>query len=216
MTQPIVGFYDDSKRGTFNPKGLVGANTAYSTLLSASNMNLLWKSYIFNTTNASVATPTTTAGVWQVAITAQIYLKHLHSFFERVCLLKGVFMNISMNLNQTSISFTSPGVGQALTNMVVNSPLGGVSPLMLASTTQANAGGVACFVAGNYIASLSVGATCLNNTQTSLGAVVQSSPLGRNILLNVPSYICHQCLKCRTFLLLLKKMYIPIFTSTKL
>jgi hypothetical protein len=173
----------------FNPKGLLSTGGAqYSTLLSAANMQLLWKSYIFNTTNASVATPTTTAGVWQVAITAQIFLKHLHSFFERVPLLKGVFMKLTLNLNQTSISFTSTGAGTALTNMVVNSPLGGVSPLMLASTTQANAGGVACFVAGNYIASLSVGGTCLNTTQNSLGNIVQNSPLGRSILLNVPAY----------------------------
>ena len=76
----------------FDPQGEIDSAgvLTYSNLISNSNLNLLWKSYIFNKTNAARAAPITAQGVFQVAITAQIYLRHLHSFFERVPLLKGV------------------------------------------------------------------------------------------------------------------------------
>ena len=157
------------------------STVAYSELISSTSCNNLWKSYIYNKTDGA-ATPT--AGVWQCAITAQVYLKHLHSFFERVPLLKGVFMKITMNLNQTSCTFTVAGAGGNMAVTSVNSPLGGVSPLMIASTNSGSAG----LGASTYILSLSVGAQVQNSTQTALGAIVQSSPLGRSILLNIPAY----------------------------
>ena len=50
-------------------------------------------------------------------------------------------------------------------------------------------GGVAAFeYVGNYTLSLAVGATCLNTTQTAIGANVQSAPLSRSIQLYVPAY----------------------------
>ena len=156
----------------------------YGTLLTQSNMNLLWKSYVFHKTNATGGPPTTTAGVVQVAITAQIMLKHLHSFFERVPLLKGVFMKLTLNFNQCSTSFAVNGV-DVYTSCSVISPLGGVNPLMLASAAAGQGG--ACLVEGSYIASLSVGKTCLNSSQSSL-AQIQVSPLGGSVLLNVPAY----------------------------
>jgi hypothetical protein len=170
------------------PAGIVGGAGSYGAILGTNSLNLLWKSYIFNKTNATGGPPTTSAGVWQCAITAVIMLKHLHSFFERVPLLKGVFMKMTLNLNQSSVSFTSAGAGGAYTNMSVISPLGGVSPLMIASPSGAN-GASTCFVAGNYVLSLAVGATVLNTSQLATGTMpTQSSPLGRSILLNVPAY----------------------------
>jgi hypothetical protein len=175
----------------FDPDGLTSPQgLAFSTLISTANLNLAYKSYIFNKVNATGgggAGPYT-AGAFQVAIMATIKLKHIHSFFERVPLLKGVFMKMTANLNQSSITFTSAGAGGNLAITSVNSPLGGVSPLMIASA-QANSGSVACLVAGTYIASLSVGAVCLNSTQVSYGgAIVGSSPLSRSIVLAVPAY----------------------------
>jgi len=162
--------------------GTVGDN--YDDLVSANNLNLLWKSYIFTKTNATGGPPTTTQGVFQVAITAQVYLKHIASFFERVPLLKGVFMKLTLNLSQTSVNF-SVSAADVYTAAVVQSPLGGVSPLMLASATASN--GAASLAEGSYIASIAVGRTCLNTTQTS-GGLVGVSPLGGSILLNVPAY----------------------------
>lgn len=175
----------------FDPAGVAGNGTTYGgagtagTLITDTNLNLLWKSYIFrvvSSTNAGGAT--TTQGVVQVAITAQVYLKHIASFFERAPLLKGVFMKLTLNLNQSSVSFSVSGA-DVYSACVVSSPLGGVSPIMLASATASNGG--ACLVEGSYIASIAVGRTCLNSTQSS-GGNVSASPLGGSILLNVPAY----------------------------
>ena len=173
----------------FDPAGVAGNGTTYSgagtagTLITVNNLNLLWKSYIFNKVSAANA-PSTTQGVVQVAITAQVYLKHIASFFERVPLLKGVFMKLTLNLNQSSVAFTIDG-NDAFATCAVSSPLGGVSPIMLASAVANNGG--ACLVEGAYVCSISVGRTCLNTTQIS-GGLVGVSPLGGSILLNVPAY----------------------------
>ena len=119
----------------FDPEGVVGNNTTYASgapadqtpatsvnLTSTSNLNLLWKSYVFNKV-ASANAPTTTTAVVQVCITAQVWLKHLHSFFERVPLLKGVFMKMTLNLNQSSVAFTT--TAGVFSNVAVSSPLGG-------------------------------------------------------------------------------------------
>jgi hypothetical protein len=90
----------------FDPAGITGLETnatAYSTLISTASLNQLWKSYIYNKTSQ---TSGSTYGVFQVAISAVIYLKHLASFFERVPLLKGVFMKMTLNFNQSSVNFS--------------------------------------------------------------------------------------------------------------
>jgi hypothetical protein len=173
----------------FDPQASVGGSTAaYTTLISTASLTQLWKSYIVNKVNSvAAADPNAqiaSSGYIQVAITAQIMLKHLHSFFERVPLLKGVFMKLTLNLNQASSTFdiTNAGVFDTIT---VNSPLGGVNPLMIASK-GADQGSAGALVAGEYTASVSVGRTCLNSAQVSKGVGV--SPLGGSILLNCPAY----------------------------
>lgn len=173
-----------------NPNGLA----EYSTLATASNLNLLWKSYVITKQTGTLVGGTNLPGVWQCAITAQVYLKHLHSFFERIPLLKGVFMKLTMNLNQSSVNFTTvsvsatTGTAGAVTfsAVTVNSPLGGVSPIMLASGNT-NGGGTVWGDSTGNIVSLSVGKTCLNSTQAALTGVI-ASPLSASILLNVPAY----------------------------
>lgn len=168
----------------FDPSGALGAGTTYATLLPTNKLTQLWKSYIFNKVDGA-AGPPATAGVWQCAISAQIYLKHLHSFFDKLPLVKGLFMQITLNLNQSSVSFTSTaGVYSAVT---VQSPLGGVSPLMLASA-GANQG-AASLGDGAYTASIAVGRSCLNTTQTTLGGIVGQSPLSGSVQLQVPLYV---------------------------
>jgi hypothetical protein len=199
-----------------DPDGIAGGiATTYGLLQSstyatatgaskASNWTLLWKSYVFNKVSSTLtADPITAAtpNVWQCAVTAQVYLKHLHPFFERIPLLKGVFMKLTMNLNQSSVNFTTAAVGGALgavatsttfSAVTVQSPLGGVSPIMLASgkpgaTTAASNGGVNWGTSASNIVSLSVGQKCLNSTQVGLAGVT-TSPLSASILLNVPAY----------------------------
>jgi hypothetical protein len=187
----------------FDPDALVGGgNVKYDTLITKSNLNLLWKSHIFKKANsvggAAGGDPLTVCGCIQVAITAQIYLKHLHSFFERTPLLKGVFMKLTLNLNQTSTTFQM-AAADVFDSCSVQSPLGGVNPVMIASAAPRIAGsattveqgtqGSAALVVGGFTASIAVGKTCLNTNQTSLaGGTVASSPLGGSVLLNVPAY----------------------------
>ena len=162
----------------FDPAGLTSGGAAFSTLVSTNNLNLLWKSYIFKKIDATAAV----AGVFQVAITAIIKLKHLHSFFDRIPLAKGLFFKMTLNLNQSSVDLTT-GAASIITACSVNSPLGGVSPIMVC------ADGVAASLPPNktLTVSVAVGGSVLNSAQRDIAGVAES-PLGRNIILNVPAY----------------------------
>ena len=194
LTSWNQGLYRRQQMWNLDPSGVAGGvNQTYSALLPTAQMILLWKSYVINKIDATYAAGPpilATAAVWQCAITAQVYLKHLHMFFERVPLLKGVFMKITCNLNQSSVSFSTTNAG-ALNGATtfgavsVQSPLGGVSPIMLASGAANNGG--SNWGNSNCIVSLSVGKTCLNTTQANV-AGISTSPLASSILLNVPAY----------------------------
>jgi len=192
LTSWNQGLYRRQQYWNLDPAGIAGGvSQTYSSLLSAANMTLLWKSYVFTKINGVYnggVNPTT--AVWQCAITAQVYLKHLHMFFERIPLLKGVFMKLTCNLNQSSVNFTTTNAGAlnaatTIGTVSVQSPLGGVSPIMLASGVANNGG--SNWGNSTCIVSLSVGKTCLNTTQTNITGVI-SSPLSPSILLNVPAY----------------------------
>lgn len=178
-----VGMIKRQQYINYDPAGLTApAADAWSTLLSAANVAQLYKSHIFSKTNDGVAA----RGEVQWAINGQVKLRHLHHMFEKIPLLKGTFLKITMQLNNSVVSFTSSGAGAnfAITNVQVGS--GGVSPLQIASAVAAN-GSVAAFPAGAYTLSLAVGASVLT-TQTAVVGVT-SSPMSRNITLNVPSYV---------------------------
>ena len=177
------GLYRRIQAWNYNPDGLTRVGgAAFSTLLSGTNSTLLWKSYIYNKVNAGGVGGQT--GIFQVAINAVVYLKHLHSFFERVPLLKGVFMRMTLNLNQSSfVMTTTGGAAGVMTLNSVNSPLGGVSPLMITSSDS----GAQTLTAGVYTASVCVGRNPVLSTQSGIAGLV-ASPLGGSILLNIPAY----------------------------
>ena len=87
-----------------------GNNPAtYATLVGAPTVvggavqycNNLWKSYISSRRDQSGYT-NLTAPYLQISVVATIYLKHVHSFFNMCPLLKGVFMKMTLNLNNCS------------------------------------------------------------------------------------------------------------------
>jgi hypothetical protein len=99
----------------FDPQALTGPENSaltFSTLFPASSLNQMWKSYIYTKVNQ---TATSNTGTFQVAISSIVYLKHLASFFERVPLLKGVFMKMTLNLNQSSVNFSVTSTQTAAT-----------------------------------------------------------------------------------------------------
>lgn len=126
--------------GSFvNPNGATGS------------MNLLWKSYITNKINQTtppidgglITTPDTVHGTFQISIVATVYLKHIHSFFNFCPLIKGAFMKMTLNLNNTTTFFQATTNCLGLNNAVsfpnqlsctgIQNPLGGVNPIMIAS-----------------------------------------------------------------------------------
>ena len=136
--QQCINFDGDSQTGVETYQA-VGA--PYSFLLQGGTANAstaVWKSFVSNKINQAAGV----AGWWQCSVVATIYLKHIHSFFNMCPLLKGVFMKMTMNLNNTSTYFQTSTINAAggtvqqpvaLTCSQVNNPLGGVNPLMIAS-----------------------------------------------------------------------------------
>jgi hypothetical protein len=149
-----------------SPASLDGANpinTPYGSLIAGGSlvnpngaigsMNLLWKSYITNKQNQTTAVlngiggrtdyPDVNHGTFQISVVATVYLKHIHSFFNFCPLIKGAFMKMTMNLNNTTTSFQTTSLTQAGVDVYsfptqisctqVQNPLGGVNPLMIAS-----------------------------------------------------------------------------------
>ncbi len=204
------GFLQRQMYINFDPtttSGLSGGGTGASTvgdsfasLLTPQNTSAQYKSYVL----------TKSANAFQIAIMATIHLKHIHNFFQNVPLLKGVFMKMTINLNQTSVNITTTNGGTGFTTggtnaTTVSSALGGVSPIMLASAgsalgvvatanslVQQAQGSSQAFQfnggASGYssIISLVVGKTP-PSTQSSVAGVIPA-PFNQSITLYVPAY----------------------------
>lgn len=179
--QEYISFDRDGTAG-----GMTTANnqtaglSTFGDLISVNSLNSQYKSYINRKANGA-------AGNIQWAIMATIHLKHIHSFFQNVPLLKGVFMKMTLNLNQTTTTLTSAG-GAANFSVVtasVNSPLGGVSPIMIAASLADSAGASAAAynTAGTITTSIGVGRVPPNQAQAAL-----TSPFASSIQLYVPAY----------------------------
>jgi hypothetical protein len=174
------GFRNRQTYINYDVDGVSGDGT-YAGLLTAASSAQLWKSYVSQKRNGANAGA---AGVIQISVQAQIMLKHLHSFFASMPLLKGAFLKITLNLNNCSTAITVNG-GVMDLNSVANS-VGGINPLMIASRA-ANNGGV-CLGNTTYRANVSVGNACLDSAITSLVGGVGSGQLSRNVFLYIPAY----------------------------
>lgn len=165
------------------PSASAGAGT-YTSLMIAGGPENLWKSYVKTKTN-STAGPV--PGVLQIVINATIYLKHIHSFFQQVPLLKGVFMKMTMNLNNTTASLTkSAAASGTLTLASISTPVGGVCPFMISSTAT-NSGGATSGAGGSTVGiDLSVGNRCLTSSLAGIATVTTGT--NNSINLYVPAY----------------------------
>jgi hypothetical protein len=174
----------------YDEAGRTGASAiatgAFSALLPTAQARNLWKSYVLTKTD-SIATAGS-GGCYQVAISATIYLKHLHSFFQQSPLLKGVFMKITLALNNSTVRFTRSGATSGtMTLTSSNTAVGGICPIMVSATTAGSGGASIGSTVASMIVNLSVGKTCLDSTlKTSATAVAESGYT--NISLNVPAY----------------------------
>ena len=159
---------------------------------SSTGLRNLWKSHITTKLNGGAGG----SSMIQISISAIVYLKHLHPFFSMIPLLKGTFFKMTCFLNNTSVTETisgrvipSPPDNTARTGLAqltsVSNAVGGVCPMMLTGTSASGGG---CFNLGNgaYIASMFVGATCLNATQNAVSST--GGLLSRSVYLYAPSY----------------------------
>lgn len=177
------GFLKRQTYINYDPNGIPGGSGTpgtYNDFLSDTNSSNLWKSFVSNKIDNALV-----SGVYQVSVRATVYLKHLHSFFQMAPLLKGAFLKITLNLNNSTTSFTTV-TGNTMTLNSSNVPSGGVQPLMIASIANNN-GSVASLVSGDYICSLAVGARCLNSQQLAVPNIA-TGRVGENIVLYVPGY----------------------------
>ena len=188
-----VGFTERQKYLMYDPDAVAGS--PYTTLQTATTLTQIYRGSIFNKT----------AAVIQTQSMAIIRLKDIHPFFSQVPLLKGVFMRLTLNLNQPSVTVTV-GAGPALDLQLtsVDCPLGGVNPLMIAANTGlttslsnatlAQPGGLQGATLSNPLVtgqqmtySLAVGNKCLNPSQVAVTGVVNGN-LAQSIFLYVPAY----------------------------
>jgi hypothetical protein len=183
-----IGFLKRQQYINYDPTtattGSAGTGATWGSLFSAASCSTAFKSHIFTKAAGTAAL----RGVFQVAINGIVRLKHLHHLFEKMPLLKGVYLKITLQLNNSSVVINSTAAGSNLTVVSTTSNSGGVIPIQIASA-RAGQGSSLCFaLASDYTVSLSVGATVLLSSQSSL-TNVSASPLGRNITLNVPSFV---------------------------
>ena len=197
-----VGYAERQKVLMYDPDATPQGSSAYNALLTQTSMNEIYRGGIFNKTASSI----------QTQAMAIIRLKDIHPFFSQVPLLKGVFMRLTLNLNQTSVTITEQAGNIQLTN--VDCPLGGVNPLMisatggLATSLEVALGGAINAIPGGLSAptgapiaspiptggsltySIAVGNKCLNAAQVALGAgsVVKEGTLAQSVFLYVPAY----------------------------
>jgi len=178
--------YTGSTAGVNNSSGQF--SQSYITCgISSASCNQIWKSYISSRTLPGIGT----RGLLQISVMGTIYLKHIHSFFNMTPLLKGVFMKMTMNLNNCNSTITVAG---ATTNNATMTPtsstsyIGGVVPLMVPSVrtgssyiTQAGAGN------GVYTYELMVGSKSYNATVVSSPGYTEGQ-LSKSVYLYVPAY----------------------------
>jgi len=196
----------------YNPAISAGSAATYGNVgVAAASLPNIWKSYISQQTDAATAAQT---GQLQISVMATVYLKHVCSFFNMCPLLKGVFMKMTMNLNNASASITvaapvvGVGGGALGTSSFVQTynsivPVGGVQPLLVPSfRTGSNQtmgqNGFAMvnpantyFVptAGVYWYNISVGSTVIGINPNVVGGVALSTgQLSKSIYLYVPAY----------------------------
>jgi len=184
--------YNPATRETTDAADAAATSPLLSVVgINANSCNQVWKSYIFRQVNAANAVN----GVMQIAVMATIYLKHMHSFFNMCPLLKGVFMKLTLNLNNATSTVTVSAAANALVNSYASTVfVGGVNPLHIPSgyTGSVNVwGGTAAPAAIRTILyNISVGSTCTDATVTAAAVnnALFGAPLSKSVYLYVPAY----------------------------
>ena len=185
-----VGFLKRQQFINYDADGETGSGATLGSLLSSAHCKTLWKSHVVTKTDSAAAT---SQGVFQVAINATVYLKHLHSFFQMAPLMKGTFLKMTLTLNNTSVGVDVSSTGVMSVSSSQNA-VGGICPIMVASRAGGSGGTALCesatpTAAASFIANVSVGSSCLDTTlKSSSTTTLGTGGLSPNVVLYVPAY----------------------------
>lgn len=181
----------------YNYTQIDGASATYANLCPSASAIQVWKSYI--STKATIPNGSLSGGTYTqtYSIMAIIYLRHVHSFFNMCPLLKGVFMKMTMNLNNCSstIYATTDGSPAVTPNDVdligytTTQPVGGVCPFIFPSGKTGNRWMADVDTSGHLIDwtcnyNISVGSRCTDASITN----TNEGTLSKSVYLYVPAY----------------------------
>ena len=177
----------------YDTDSVIGGGSTYANLFPVQSCKNMWKSFVSAKVDGTVAV----SGYIQISVQATIYLKHIHSFFAMCPLIKGAFLKMTANLNNTTTSIAvgvdaTPALN-SLSVVSVSNPVGGCNPLMFSSANTITISGFAypsanvnalADEAQTLIMNVSVGGKCLGSgfPAISTGQVSQS------VYLYIPAY----------------------------
>ena len=162
------GLYERQRCWNYDPEAnsgdVLSGSLTFSSLSDANRCNVMYKSYINRKVDGAVGT-----NIWQVSISASIFLRHLHPLYDKLPLCKGLYQKITLNLNQ-------PVVTATLTNPVA-------APATFSSTCQLDwltgVLSVSIIPAGNFMVpgcSFVAGATGIHTVICQLSITGGSAP----------------------------------------
>jgi hypothetical protein len=179
----------------YNPAVQCSSSTTYQQCgITATNSSIVWKSYISKQVNSGAAQ----SGIQQISVMATIYLKHVHSFFNMIPLLKGVFMKMTMNLNNAQSTVTLAGAyttgavgGNNATATYISEytstvPVGGVNPLLVPSPATGSYKAYSTITSGPTVAPAGV----FPLTERNIGVYYYNLSVGSKLIGTPPaSYV---------------------------
>lgn len=206
------GIQERWSRLMIDPEGFSGQiGSPFKAIVTAGNMDQLYRSRVnaysqYGSGNSAVPGTELNGTAYVIfQIQAFIYLRHLHSFFSQIPLLKGVFFRLTLNLNQPIVTLSSGKNEENIDSMTISeiiSPLGGVSPIMIASQSprllssettaltniqSQQEWGLNLDGTSSMRVTLNVGNRIIDNTQNQ-ACLQAKSNLNQSCFLNVPLF----------------------------
>jgi hypothetical protein len=170
-----------------------------ASVQSDQSIKEMYRSCVHTVVDPSLVAASNAGIVYQIQ--ASIYLRHIHSFFSQIPLLKGVFFRLTLNLNQPVLKITVGAAGQQsiAADGDIQSPLGGIVPIMVASqdatlvSSSAAAAvpyqeGIKNATPGEVRVSLNVGNKIIDAVQAGRLTGFTNTNLNASVFLYVPSY----------------------------
>ncbi len=179
-----------------------GGQSYAASVQTDQSIKEMYRTCVHSVIGPSTIVAASTCGI-VYQIQASIYLRHIHSFFSQIPLLKGVFFRLTLNLNQPVVTVTVGAAAQQsiATDADIQSPLGGVVPIMVcsqdATLNSTSAAGAApaqtgiisnAASAGTVRVSLNVGNKVIDAVQAGRLTGFTNTNLNASVFLYVPSY----------------------------